>query len=603
MKKYPYSFVCLLLLAYAMFQALILYPKFETGGSEAVLSWDVFGYYIYLPSAFIYGDLAHLNSIKEMFEIYRPAGDFHHAYLQNNGNYVMKYPVGLALVYMPFFIIAHVWALFGGYPADGFSFPYQFCIAFGSTSIAVAGLAIMRKVLLRYFSDVAVCLTLIALALGTNYFNYATTDGAMPHNYVFTVFALIIYLTIKWHENPKISTAFFIGLCVGLATIMRPTDCLSALIPILWGVTSIKDILNRFGFFLKQWKQVLAFGAAGLVGVLPQLIYWKIFSGHFIHYSYGDFGFHWLHPHLIDGIFSYKKGWLVYSPMMIFALMGFYFLYKNLRPAFLTVAIFFVINLYIVFSWEVWWYGGSFGARALIESYTLLAFPLAAFIAWALQRRITGFVAFTPMVFFVQLNLFQTYQCHAVGIGMHSDMTKAYYWKIFLNNRATLYDYKFLDADDDQDTSKFKIRQLAVLDFESDTAASTQHPCNGLRSFKLDGSHQYSTGKTLRAGDLNIKPKSYLRISSLFYYENPEPESWKMTQLVLVIKKKDGNSTAKILRPGRNTPTFKCSYVFFDSDIKNIENDDEILVYAWNSESAHEVFIDDIKIQALEPKD
>jgi hypothetical protein len=111
--------------------------------------------------------------------------------------YVMKYPIGLALIYMPFFFIGHIWALLSGYPADGFSFPYQFCIAFGSISIAIAGLAIMRKVLLRYFSDIVVCMTLIALVLGTNYFNYATTDGAMPHNYVFTVFALIIYLSIR----------------------------------------------------------------------------------------------------------------------------------------------------------------------------------------------------------------------------------------------------------------------------------------------------------------------------------------------------------------------------------------------------------------------
>jgi hypothetical protein len=602
MKRNPYSFVCLLILAYVLFQTLLLYPKFLIGGTESVMSWDVFGYYIYLPSIFIYHDLADLNSIKEMFETYRPAGDFHHAFLQPNGNYVMKYPIGLAIVYMPFFFIAHLWAKLGNYPADGFSFPYQFCIAFGSTCIAVVGLVITRKVLLKYFSDVVVCLALIALVLGTNYFNYATTDGAMPHNFLFTAFALNIYLTIRWHENPKVSIAFFIGICVGFVTIMRPTDCISALIPALWGVTGVRDLLNRFYVFVKQWKQVLVFGLAGLIGVLPQLIYWKIYSGNFFHYSYGDFGFHWLHPHLIDGLFSFRKGWLVYTPMMGFALLGFYFLYKNLRIAFFAIFIFFVINLYIVFSWEIWWYGGSFGARALIESYALMIFPMAALIAWVVQNRIVSFIVFSAMLFFIQLNLFQTYQCHSQGIGMSTEMSQAYYWRIFMNNRATFYDYKYLDVDVDQDTSRFIRKDIALMDFESDTAASAQHPCAGLRSFKLDESHQYSSKMNIKAEDLKIRKGSYIRLSAYFYYENPEPETWRMAQLVLALKKPDGKSTFQVLRPGRISPTHKCTYVFFDYKANDVGPGDEISVYTWNAESSHEVFIDDVRIQILEPK-
>jgi hypothetical protein len=602
LKKHPYSLIGLLILAYILFQALIFYPRFLIGGTEAVMSWDVYGYYIYLPSFFIYGDLAHLDSIRELFAMYKPAADFHHAYLQPNGNYVMKYPIGVALIYLPFFLIAHCWALLGHYPADGFSFPYQFCIAFGSTAIAIAGLAIMRKVLLRYFSDLVVCLTLIALVLGTNYFNYASTDGAMPHNYLFTVFALIIFLTIRWHENHKPETAFFLGLCIGLATIMRPTDCLAALIPALWGVRSIKELPYRFKFLAGHWKQMILFGLAGLTALLPQLIYWKIYSGHFIHYSYGDFGFHWLHPHIIDGMFSFKKGWLVYSPMMGFALIGFYFLYQKLRFTFFTIIIFFVVNLYIVFSWEIWTYGGGFGARALVESYALLIFPLAALIARVIQSRLLSFAIFIPMIFFIQLNLFQTYQCHGYSIGIQPEMSQAYYWKIFMNNRATYYDYKFLDVDADQDSSKFKIRKIAIMDFEADTAASTFHSCNGKRSFKLDSSTQYSTKKFINASDLNIKSGSYLRLSAEFFYQNPEPEMWRMAQLVLAIRKPDGKYKFQSLRPGRISPVNRCYKVFFDYSANNINSGDEISFYVWNAQSRYTVFFDDITLELLEPK-
>ncbi|HXA00743.1 MAG TPA: hypothetical protein VNW99_02075 [Cytophagaceae bacterium] len=75
-----------------------------------------------------------------------------------------------------------------------------------------------------------------------------------------------------------------------------------------------------------------------------------------------------------------------------------------------------------------------------------------------------------------------------------------------------------------------------------------------------------------------------------------------MAQLVLVVKKKDGTSSFQVLRPGRTTPSYKCTYVFFDYDTKHIDHDDEITFYAWNSESIYEVFMDDIKVQVLEPK-
>src|SRR3954471_7865035 len=93
-KKHYYSLICLLIISYILIRTMYMYPKWswgEHGGSEAVLSWDVFGYYLYLPSHFIYHDLGHLNFIPALFGKYDPAGDFHHAVLQPDGNYVMKY--------------------------------------------------------------------------------------------------------------------------------------------------------------------------------------------------------------------------------------------------------------------------------------------------------------------------------------------------------------------------------------------------------------------------------------------------------------------------------------------------------------------------------
>ena len=66
-------------------------------------------------------------------------------------------------------------------------------------------------------------LVLVLLVLGSNYFQYAVFDAAMAHNYLFTGYALLLWLTIRWHERPTRRDAFFIGLTLGLRVLIRPS--------------------------------------------------------------------------------------------------------------------------------------------------------------------------------------------------------------------------------------------------------------------------------------------------------------------------------------------------------------------------------------------
>ena len=85
------------------------------------ITWDKFGYYLYLP-AFFYDDPAKLNNFQHMLEIYNPGGGYA-ALKAPNGNYVMKYSCGMALMYLPGFAIGHFAAKIFGYPVDGLSYP------------------------------------------------------------------------------------------------------------------------------------------------------------------------------------------------------------------------------------------------------------------------------------------------------------------------------------------------------------------------------------------------------------------------------------------------------------------------------------------------
>ena len=110
----------------------------------------------------------------------------------------------------------------------------------------------------RFFSEFVVGTSIILVACATNYLNYTAIDGAMGHNWIFTLFALLIWLTIKFYEKPSYFTSIGIGLCIGFAALSRPTEVLSFLIPVLWGITDKESLLNRLSFFQQHWTKLLA---------------------------------------------------------------------------------------------------------------------------------------------------------------------------------------------------------------------------------------------------------------------------------------------------------------------------------------------------------
>jgi len=54
---------------------------------------------MYLPAAFIYQDIKGCEFQEDILKQYQPTYDFQQAFLHPSGNYVMKYPMGMALIY------------------------------------------------------------------------------------------------------------------------------------------------------------------------------------------------------------------------------------------------------------------------------------------------------------------------------------------------------------------------------------------------------------------------------------------------------------------------------------------------------------------------
>lgn len=356
----------------------LIYFNCESLGQN-VITWDAFGYYLYLPGQFIYHDLTKLEWLPGIVEQYRPTGTLYQVIALENGNFAMKYLMGLSILYTPFFFLGHYLAGILGYPQDGFSTPYPLAICFGAWVYAIGGLLLLRKVLLHYFREPVVAVTLLLVALATNYPQYVGVDSAMTHGFLFSMYALLLYLLVRWHERPAYRLAFFLGLAIGVACITRPTEGVMLPLALLWMMdrgTSKKE------FFRQNPAHIGYAVLGGFLGILPQLVYWKYVTGSWI-FDVGS-KFLFFSPHW-QVLFGWEKGWFIYTPVAILMVAGLFFLRSY--PFRRAVWVFTWLNIWIVIAWSDWRYGASYSCRALIQSYPVMALPLAVIVQKLLPEK------------------------------------------------------------------------------------------------------------------------------------------------------------------------------------------------------------------------
>ena len=421
LKKPDLSLITIYVLIIALFVIILRTGLYNE--KEKVIFEDVAIYYVYLPITFIYHDYTAVS-------IDRKENHLICTHSTAIGKRAIKYSMGMAVLYSPFFFIAHAYSHLFNLDTLGYGMPYQLALLLSSIFYLFIGLLFLRKVLLMYFSQMVTSITLIVMVIGTNLLQYTTYSAPMSHAYSFTLFSVFIYLTIVWHKKPNFRNSIFVGLITGLIVLVRPSNIIITLFFILYKITSWDDIKNKVLFFFKEYKQLILIILFAIIVIMPQLLYWKSVAGSFFYYTYRDEGFFFNNPQIYSGLFSYRNGWLTYTPIMIFSLIGIVMMLKRNREFFVPILTFVIINTYLILSWWCWWYVG-FGNRAFIESYALLSMPFATFLSWVISKKILRIIIVPVIAFLVFLNSFMVWQYNN-GMGHYDSMTKEAYWKYFL---------------------------------------------------------------------------------------------------------------------------------------------------------------------------
>lgn len=536
------------------------------------ISWDVFGYYLPLQATFVEGDpmLHSPEWIKETVEKNDLAGTTYFVSKNDQGHSMYFFMFGMSIVYSVFFLVGHVGAGVFGFAQDGLSPPYQYALIFGCIIYTIIGLVYLRKVLLKFVSDEAAAWTILLVVFATNYSHHMTLKNLETVNVLFMFAVLIIWNTIRWHEEFKLRNMLYVVIALAMMTLIKPSEILFGLVPLLWGVTSADSMKKRLLLWWEKRKHLILSAVVFTIILLPQMLYWKKMTGQFIYDSYKNpgVGLDLLNPHIIESLFSYRKGWFVYTPIMMFAFVGFYHLYRRKKELILGILIPFVIAFYIIVSWTEYWYGAGFSNRPVITQYALLAIPFAFFIQYILEAQLWKKIAIgTLFTGFLFLNQFQWWQLRNYILDPYKT-TGDYYWAIFLKTSVDDEDRKYLLVNRDFSG----VQHMDHPEWYSSRRFSFQETVGE------DLSKEFSLDKKMAYHQLTDRDHAWVESK----FEVFIPDSISDIHLVMKINRKEGCYGDKYFKIENTAPGtwMKKSVMYLTPEIRDAE--DLFEWFVWN---------------------
>lgn len=423
------------------------YTSKEAKNNYNIVS-DGTGYFSYLPQYFVYPDSANFSFQKTITQKYPDADFFSMLYLDTTKHtFYNKFYIGTALLQSPFYAIAHGYQVISNGEADGYSLGYRFSIQLAALFYWLVGVIALFSLFQRLdYSRFTVLVGIICITLGTNLNYYLVYNPSYSHVYSFCFIALFLNFAHLWSQTRALKHLIYLTLCIAIIAIIRPVNILVIFI-LPFFFTNWQSFRSEVkNLFQKHLKWIAICLIIGLIFIFIQLLSQYHQTQQWTLYSYKSEGFsNILHPQVWNMLFSYEKGYFIYSPFMILLFPAIYFLKKNGSTYFFWGWTFVVVfSLYIIASWWDWTYGGGLGNRPFIDFLPLYLFALLAILKYAKK-----YVKIVLSLFIITaITLYQIFQIQFnKNILLYSGMNQTKFWTVFLKTDARYswmlqYDYE-----------------------------------------------------------------------------------------------------------------------------------------------------------------
>ena len=285
-------------------------------------------------------------------------------------------PIGSAVVWSPFYLAAHALVTKGflGGPADGFSTSYAGAVAYGSALLAMVGFLLTFQSLRRFLgvSEGLALISVLAVWFGTPAFYYMTVAPAFAHAPSIFAVSLFFFLWLRAREKDGVFDWLLMGLCAGLAMLIREQGALFLIAPAVdLGLRLLKGDVKRA---LERGAVIV--GAAGAM-FTPQLLAYQALNGAFGPTQLVQRKMDFAAPHLLDVLINPEHGLLLWTPLLVIAFLGLIRAMGRLGSVGVFLAIALLAQVYINGSVLSWHQAGAFGSRRFVDSSALLVIGFA----------------------------------------------------------------------------------------------------------------------------------------------------------------------------------------------------------------------------------
>lgn len=419
-----------ILLALCLLSMLMLLARIPKQRVHAALvASDGVGYYSFLRSIVIDHDLDFSNE----YAHYQIETSFYG--LTPTGRAANKYAIGTALLWLPFFLVAHGVAYAGaalGFDVvpNGYGYLYEGAISIASVVYGSLGFALAYGSARRLWRQSSALLAVVALWLASNSIYYMVFEPSMAH--MAALFSVSLTLSIWFHwfrqdREPSIRRTLLLGAASGLVLLVRLQDAPFLLLPYGW---SFGRALYAWRAGAREhawrWLRCIMIGlTTATLCFVPQLLVWRLLYGAWSSPQAveHDPAFYWLVPQIRAVLFSTFHGLFVWHPVFLLACVG--LITIALRDRWLAVALIAVVavEVYVVAAWWAWWQGASFGGRMFLSAMWLWVFGLTALFDWLRQRPRLFSAAIAASVLLVIWNALALLQYRLLRVPANSPLT------------------------------------------------------------------------------------------------------------------------------------------------------------------------------------
>jgi hypothetical protein len=293
------------------------------------------------------------------------------------------FSVGPAILWSPFLIPTHaallLYVKFGGdIPADGFSRPYRIAMAVGTAIYGFLALAISFVLARKYVAERWAFLATLGIWFASSLPVYMYFNPSWSHAHSAFTVALFLWYWVRTRTVRSLAQWLVLGLIGGLMLDVYYVDGIVLLFPFLESVVGYREVLKRrdgpAGGHLVVGNAVFAVGL--VAAFLPTLITKRILYGSFTTMGYEHL-WKWTSPALLKVCFSSDHGLFSWTPILIAAVAGLFFLWRHDRELATYSIVVFMAFVYVIGCYSAWNGLSSFGNRYFISLTPVFVLGLA----------------------------------------------------------------------------------------------------------------------------------------------------------------------------------------------------------------------------------